>query len=225
MLSEVRATVGLATLFGLVATSAVLAITATRVLRDERRQNRPIVSTTDRRNGIVVFGAKVRPAGPCHELRARLDHAHGLWAQQAAPLLIVSGGIDDGVDEVTAMSDYLIGLGTPADAIVSARPGDNTRLTLQAVGRLAPGRYFAVSSPYHAYRINREARRQGLDVVANCPATTPDTQRPRVHRVRRVAEVLGVVLYALPAPLASRLREAVGRRRHSVPGALTGTST
>ena len=59
---------------------------------------------------------------PSAELRARLDHALALWRRGAAPLIVVSGGVDEGLDEVTAMTAYLVGRGVPAVAVVPARP-------------------------------------------------------------------------------------------------------
>ncbi len=223
---------GGAWLFGVgsaVATAAaglviLAAATATRVRQAEREQTSGRASSDESADGIVVFGATVTPAGPCAELRARLDHAFMLWQRGVAPALIVSGGWDGDIDEVAAMRDYLLNLGVPQSAVVEARPGDNTRLTLRAVRELGEGRYVAVSTPYHSYRIRAESLRQRIELRVDCPSTTPEMRQPRVHRARLQAEVAGVILYALPEPLAARLRSAVGGLRYSVPLLLAGRS-
>lgn len=172
-------------------------------------------------DAIVVFGASVHVDGPSGELRARLDHALGLWRAGAATEIIVSGGVDRGVDEVQVMADYLINQGVPPEAVTPGRPGHNTRATVAAMVDLARGRYIAVSSPYHCYRIEAESRRRGLDVVMAAPVSTPETDRPRSHAVRFATDMAGSAWYALPADLTTRVD--VGRIRHGVPQLLSGT--
>ncbi len=131
-------------------------------------------------DAIVVFGAAVSDGRPAAELRSRLDHAAGLWHAGRAPEVIVSGG----EDEMLVMRDYLVARGIPAAAI-SRRParvqhaGDGATMA-----RLHRGRYVAVSSAYHAFRIESECRRQGVPVECSAPpltrgaATPPSPHRP-----------------------------------------------
>lgn len=214
--------VGIASATAVAGLVTVVTVTATQVRHDEREQTSGQASSDEPADGIVVFGATVTTAGPCAELRARLDHAFTLWQRGVAPILIVSGGWDGDIDEVVGMRDYLVRLGAPRAAVVEARPGDNTRLTLRAVRALGEGRYVAVSTPYHAHRIRAEGERQRIDLRVDCPSTTPEMRQPRVHRARMQAEVAGVLLYSLPEPVAARLRSAVGGLRYSVPLLLAG---
>ncbi|HQZ84882.1 MAG: hypothetical protein QG671_854 [Actinomycetota bacterium] len=214
--------VGMAMTTAVAGLVTVATVTAARVRHDEREQTSGRAGSDEPADGIVVFGATVTPAGPCAELRARLDHAFNLWQRGVAPVLIVSGGWDGDIDEVAAMGDYLVRRGAPMAAVVEARPGDNTRLTLRAVRGLGGGRYVAVSTPYHAYRIRTESERQRIDLRVDCPSTTPEMRQPRVRRARLQAEVAGVLLYSLPEPVAARLRSAVGGLRYSVPLLLAG---
>lgn len=205
--------------------AGIVVVTAARVVRAEREQTLGRAKTDRPADGIVVFGAKVTREGPCAELRVRLDHGFMLWRRGVAPVLIVSGGWDGDIDEVAAMRQYLVALGVPPAAVTEARPGDNTRLTLRSVRALGDRRYVAVSTPYHAYRIAAEARRQRIDVRVDCPPTTPETRRVRLRRARLMTEVAGVILYALPDPVAVRLRAAVGGMRYTLPHVLAGTSS
>ncbi|MEI6623603.1 MAG: YdcF family protein [Actinomycetes bacterium] len=152
----------------------------------------------------------------------RLDHALKLWRHGAAPLLIVTGGQVGDIDEVSAMAAYLAAQGAPPEAIIEARPGDNTRQSLQTLGPLPHHRYIAVSTPSHSYRITAEAKRQGLSVTVNCPATTPEMTDPLMHAARLRSEVLAVMLYAMPDPVAVGVLAALGRWRHSLPHVAAG---
>jgi uncharacterized SAM-binding protein YcdF (DUF218 family) len=176
-------------------------------------------------DAIVVFGATVDADGPSAELRARLDHAVGLWHAGVAPVVMVSGGIAAGIDEVGAMETYLRDRGIPADRIRPVRPGDNTRTTLRSVAGLGDLRYVAVSSPYHAHRIGVEARRQGLCLSVSAPPSTPETRHRPSHRARLVAEVAALAFYALPPGLAAHVDTGPGTLRHRVPRVLAGEAS
>ena len=173
-------------------------------------------------DALVVFGATVRADGPCAELRARLDHALALWQMGVAPLIMVSGGMDAGLDEVEVMTAYLVGKGAPGDAVAPARPGATTRQTLRTLRGLGDRRYVAVSSPYHALRIRAEARRQGLRVTVSAPASTPETRDAALYRVRFASELLALVWYALPPRLTAHVPTGPGTLRHVVPHVLAG---
>jgi uncharacterized SAM-binding protein YcdF (DUF218 family) len=202
--------------------AGVVGVTAYRVQRSERSHRQASERRPDSADVIVVFGAQVLPDRPSRELASRLDHAVELWRARVAPIIAASGGIDGELDEVAIMMDYLAQAGVPDEAIMPARPGGNTRETLQTVATLDGRRFVAVSSPYHSYRIEAEARRQHLDVVADCPATTPECRHPRLAKIRRRSEVLGVLFYAVPDPAAVTIRRWVGRLRHTVPHRLAG---
>lgn len=173
-----------------------------------------------RGDAIVVFGCSVLDDGPSGELRARLDHAVALWRSGAAPVVVPSGGVDRGLDEVVVMRQYLVAAGVPPAAIRDGRPGHNTRASVRAMAGLALGRYVGVSSAYHARRIESECRRQGVTVVMSAPATTPETSRPRAHLVRFVTDMLGTAWYAVPETVTQRVDVSV--IRHGVPQFLTG---
>lgn len=226
------ATAGVATTTVVAGAVAVAVVTTLRVRRSARAAAipfapggappRPGERPTPHAEAIVVFGATADEHGPSAELRERLVHAAALWQGGVAPLIVVSGGVANGVDEVDAMTDWLLAHGIPAGAIVPGRPGHNTRASIGTVRDLGLRRIVAVSSPFHAFRIEDEARRRGLDVVSSSPPTTPSTRRPRIHRARIAAEVAGVLWYALPPSLAARVNTGPGTLRHQLPAILAG---
>ena len=217
-------TAGLMLVIGATVSAATtVAVTAIRVRRSERRHQLPAMRQPGSADAIVVFGARVYPDRPSEDLAQRLNHAVMLWRTGVAPVIAVSGGVDGELDEVAVMGDYLLQAGVPASAIAPARPGGNTRETLQAVSQLQGRRYVAVSSPYHSYRIEAEARRQHLAVTTDCPARCAEAAHPRLLTVRRRSEVIGVLFYTLPDGLATQVRHRLGRLRHTLPHVLAGT--
>lgn len=88
------------------------------------------------------------------------------------------------------------------------------------MAQLGLGRYVAVSSAYHARRIESECARQGVMVIVAAPATTPDTALPRTYAVRFLTDAVGTVWYAVPPRMTDRVN--VRWLRHEVPQFLTG---
>ncbi|WP_366935555.1 YdcF family protein [uncultured Lamprocystis sp.] len=211
---------------------AVIVIAAWRVRRAERCAVRWIPhqwisgAPSGSRPALLVFGAKTTPNGPSAELRARLDHAWELWRRGAAPLILVSGGVDKALDEVESMTAYLLELGVPEDAVKPCRPGGSTRQTISAVRRIVGGGHLspiiAVSSAFHACRIQDEARRQGVTINVSAPAETPETCHRRTYRVRFFSEILAVLWYALPHSWANRIHTGTDSWRHRLPLVLAG---
>lgn len=183
---------------GFVGGALIVAVAAGRVLTAERRQRTSMAAPT---NGdvLLVLGAEALPDGPSDELQARLDHAVERWRAGAAPVIGVSGGMDGEVDETRVMAGYVVSCGVPPTAVQPIVPGDNSRATMRAMAAADPqASVLAVSSPYHAHRLVAEGRRCGLQVVADCPATTPETANPEIRRTRLFGEVVGSILYAAP---------------------------
>ncbi|MEZ5102078.1 MAG: ElyC/SanA/YdcF family protein, partial [Thermoleophilia bacterium] len=153
---------------------------------------------------IVVFGAAVRADLPSPELGARLRHAASLYQQGHARTILCSGGHPGPGSEARVMRSALVALGVPEQAILIEETGSSTRRTVEAVERLSHGRWrriLVVSSPYHLYRIEGEARRRGLPVAGSAPPATPLTTRLRPRVRAHLREVAAVWWYALtPRP-------------------------
>lgn len=175
---------------------------------------------------VVVFGSRAFPGRPGLELRARLDHAQTLRQAGAGGPVVVTGGRDGAVDEVVEMRRYLLRSGIPTADVLEARPGQNTRASIDAVvgmaDRLGRPPWIAVSTPFHAHRIAAEFRRHGIDVIVSGPAQSPEMRDARMHRVRVATEVVASAAYALPRGWLARVDTAPGSWRHTLPRVLAG---
>lgn len=127
---------------------------------------------------IVVLGAAQYDGRPSPVLANRLDHAAELYRQGIAPLIVVTGGRQEGdrQTEAGAGANYLSSVhGIPGDAIERETTGHNSWESLAAAARflLADGitEVVLVSDPYHNMRIDGIAHDLGLDAVVS-PASS-----------------------------------------------------
>ena len=118
---------------------------------------------------IVVLGAAQYNGQPSPVLKARLDHAAGLYDSGVAPTIIVTGGKQEGdrVGEGYASYDYLRDLGIPESALKVEVDGTNTYEQLSASKVIlddlqAGSSIVVVSSPYHSFRSMAIANEVGL---------------------------------------------------------------
>lgn len=181
------------------------AVTLRRIFRTGKaRELRPA-------DAIVVFGAAVRDDGPSISLRARLDAAADVYRQGWAPVVLCSGGRARGISEAAVMRNHLVAAGLPAEAVIPDDSGQSSRGTLISAALFGGGawkRILLVTSPYHMYRVCREAERHALEPLS-CPSAAPDPARRGVRSflVRQYArELAAVTWYALSASLARMIR-------------------
>lgn len=139
-------------------------------------------ATTDRAaraDAIVVLGAAQYRGRPSPVLRARLDHAIGLYASGIAPRVVLTGGIAEGdtASEAAVSRAYMLQAGVPDSAILSENEGRTTNQSLERVARLLRARRLTrvvlVSDPFHLARAGRLARRHELEVLTS-PTRTDD---------------------------------------------------
>lgn len=160
---------------------------------------------------IVVLGAAQYDGRPSPVLKARLDHAVGLYKQGLAPRLLLTGGrrAGDAVSEAVAGQRYSVKMGVPPNAIILEGVSRTTLASIQGTARLlradsnaqAP-RVLLVSDPFHMLRVSVLARLYGLN-----PSTSPTRTSP-ISASRSVA--LEYVLresVALPADVATAMWE------------------
>lgn len=152
-------------------------------------------------DAIVVLGAAQYRGRPSPVLRARLDHAVGLYARGLAPRLVLTGGIADGdtASEAAVGRLYALQAGVPDTAILLEHEGRTTGQSIARVARLLAARrlesVIIVSDPFHVLRAGRIARRNGLRVRTS-PTRTDEAWQ-------RVARQPGYFLgETLKAPLA-----------------------
>lgn len=130
-------------------------------------------------DAIVVLGAAQYRGRPSPVLRARLDHAVGLYAQGLAPRLVLTGGMAEGdtASEAAVSRAYVLRAGVPDTALLLENEGRTTSQSLRAVAQLLEvrglERVILVSDPFHLFRASVVARREGLEVRTS-PTRTDD---------------------------------------------------
>jgi uncharacterized SAM-binding protein YcdF (DUF218 family) len=166
------------------------------------------VSREDQRapaGAIVVLGAAQYNGKPSPVLRARLDHALGLYREGLAPEIVVTGGIGDGdrVSEATVARQYLVANGVPATAIVVRPEGRSTRASMVSVAEWAQGRGISrailVSDPFHMLRLQFEAKATGIE-----GATSPTRTSPISANRRREAWFFAAEAWKIPIVVIRR---------------------
>ena len=188
---SLRSTVALVLFAGAAVYTAALAAVLVNSQRDQRR---PV-------DAIVVLGAAQYNGRPSPVLRARLDHAIGLYREGYAPLLIVTGGVGRGdtTSEAIVGRRYLVAREVPADDVVAQPVGRSTRTSMTAVGgwlrerRLR--RVLLVSDPFHMFRLRLEARRNELEAYTSPTESSPISANP-------VLELRYLFAEGLKAPVA-----------------------
>jgi len=143
-----------------------------------------------RAQAIVVLGAAQFDGRPSNVLKARLDHAADLYQRGLAPLIVVTGGKQEGdrFTEAEASANYLATKGVPGDAIERETTSTNTYDELAATSRFLHERgindVLLVSDPFHAYRIGAIADDVGLHAHVSPTPTSP------VHGVDNIEALL-----------------------------------
>ncbi len=121
-------------------------------------------------DAIVVLGAAQYRGRPSPVLRARLDHAVGLYARGLAPQLVLTGGTAEGdtASEALVSRQYVLQAGVPESALLLENEGRTTNQSMRLVSQLllahGTDRVIVVSDPFHVLRAAFVARRYGLHV-------------------------------------------------------------
>lgn len=124
-------------------------------------------------DAIIVMGAAQYDGVPSPALARRLDHAIDLYEDDIAPLIVVTGGRQEGdrFTEAEASANYLEEHGIPGDHIERETTGDNSWESLESAARYLHDTgntsVVLVSDPYHAMRIDGIAHELGLDAVVS----------------------------------------------------------
>lgn len=156
--------------------------------RDERRPA----------DAIVVMGAAQYDGRPSPVFAARIDHAVELFHEGVAPVLIVTGGKQEGdrTTEAASARDYAIARGVPEDAILVE---DESRTTLQSIRGVAAlmaaddlDVAVFVSDPSHMLRVLRMASDAGIEGYGS-PTTTSPVDRDLAARADAVVHELGAL--------------------------------
>jgi len=170
------------------------AITAYQVVRSASLQE------THRADAIVVFGAAEYYGRPSPVLRARLNHAFGLYQLHLAPVIITTGGAADDpkFTEGGVGQDHLHKLGVPESALIAETQGSNTAESARRVAVIMHANglrsCIAVSDAYHVFRIRKLLEHEGVEQVYIAPR--PDS-RPRTFLQRALAVLREATSYIL----------------------------
>ncbi len=160
---------------------------------------------------IVVLGAGLTASRVTRLLASRLDRALDLaasraWCPDGAATIVVSGGQgeDEAVTEASAMAEYLVARGIPADRVLledrATTTTENLQLSVALMAEHRIGRRIAVvTNSFHVLRSGMTSLRLGLD-----------------------ATVVGsrTALYYLPRAVLRELAAIVASRRWAHAGAL-----
>ena len=150
-------------------------------------------STTD---ALVVLGAAQFDGKPSPVLRARLDHARGLWQERVAPRIVTVGGKQptDRHTEAEAGRTWLAGNGVDAANVLAVGTGTDTVSSLRAVAKLAEANGWRsvtlVSDPAHMARSEAIATRLGLDAHVNSTNVGDGSEATSSYLARETAGYL-----------------------------------
>ena len=159
------------------------------------------VSRQDQRrpaDAIVVLGAAHYNGRPSPVLKARLDHALGLFRAGLAPRLLVTGGTRAGDTESEAKVEhrFLIQHAVPESAVIALGVGHTTAETMSAVvgwmKERGLGSALLVSDGFHLARLRLEARRLRLQAFTSPAAASPIKAGSRQEWVHFMSEALKV---------------------------------
>jgi uncharacterized SAM-binding protein YcdF (DUF218 family) len=146
-----------------------------------------VVSQQDERrpvDAIIVLGAAQYNGRPSPVLRARLDHALGLYRDGLAPVVVVTGGVGlgDTTSEALVGKRYLAAHGIPITALIAQPQGRTTMASMTAVAqwlrRRGLQRVLLVSDPFHMFRLRLEARRTALEAYTSPTESSPISENP-----------------------------------------------
>lgn len=133
---------------------------------------RPLPSGTW--DAIVVAGCGVRPDGTASPaLKRRTEAAVALWRQEAAPVILLTGGLGDyPPTEAEAAAAHARTLGVPQDALVLERRSTSTEENARFAAELIDARRIVVvSDRYHIFRSQRVFARHfpHVDALGSVP--------------------------------------------------------
>ena len=127
----------------------------------------------------MVLGAAQYDGTPSPALKARLDHALELWKAGVSPVIVVTGGKQEGdrFTEAASGANYLIARGVPDEAIMREVQGRNTYQSLASVAVFLKAkeitRVVLVSDPFHNLRMGSIAEEVGLHATESPSPNSP----------------------------------------------------
>lgn len=182
----------------LLVTLAVVVVTAYLVVTFMQVWNASRSDDARRAGAIVVLGAAQYNGVASPVLKARVAHAAGLYRRGLAPVVVVTGGRQEGDrwTEASVAAGELIRLGVPESALRLEAGGMSSWQSLAATARFLKEEdietVVLVSSPYHALRIEQIADEVGLEGHASPSRWDSDGLAPRIGHLLRESLAVGV---------------------------------
>jgi uncharacterized SAM-binding protein YcdF (DUF218 family) len=156
---------------------AYFAVSTAMVARWMGKDERPKV------DAIVVLGAAQYDGRPSAIYEARLEHAVDLYTGGVAPLLVFTGGKEEGdrFTEGGSGARWAKARGVPEEAVLAEERSRTTYQNLAgarlALQRRDPGggrpRIVVVSDPFHMFRAVKQAADLGMDAYPSPTRTSP----------------------------------------------------
>jgi len=154
---------------------------------------------------IVVLGAAEYNGRPSPVLRARLDHALGLYQRGLAPRILTTGGAggDPVFTEGGVSRSYLMSHGVPSDAIIVENEGESTvysvALSAEIISRMGLRSAIVVSDGYHVFRVKKMLEARGLRVFGS--PRKDHHPEPLRDRWNYVKQAIGYLLWRAGVPV------------------------
>ena len=154
-------------------------------------------------DAIVVLGAAQYAGRPSPVLKARLDHALGLWKKGMAKRLVLTGGrgTGDTISEAAVGRRYAMRAGVADSAILLENEGRTTSESFATVAEIITEkkleRAILVSDPFHMLRLQILAKRYGVKSVTSPTRTSPIS----ANRLEALAYILSESV-KVPATIA-----------------------
>jgi uncharacterized SAM-binding protein YcdF (DUF218 family) len=147
-------------------------------------------------DAIVVFGAAEYRGKPSPVLRARLEHALGLYRKGLARRVITTGGAggDPTFTEAGVARNYLVEQGLPPESILMENQSSTTTQTVLYVAELMERSRLTscvvVSDGYHLFRIQRQLGERGIVAYGS-----PRPSQQEASHWMCIKQVLGYMLW------------------------------
>ena len=164
-------------LYGVLAVLVYVGVTFVQVYRASRHDGARAA------DAVIVLGAAQYNGVPSPVLQDRLDHAFELYDAGLVPLIVLTGGRQEGdrFTEATSGYNYLRDKGVPDEDLLKEVDGHSTWESLAASARFLIARDLTkvvlVTDGYHAYRVEAIAEDLGLDATVS-PSESRSPGRP-----------------------------------------------
>ena len=158
-------------------------------------QTRPV-------DAIVILGAAQYDGRPTPVLQARLDEALSAYEAGMAPLIVVTGGRQEGdrFTEAEAGRNYLVEHGVPEQKILLENEGRSSWESMQGAGTILTARgverILIVSDGFHLFRLKLMARNLGFTAYG-APSSDSPIREDSSLEIDYMLREAGGVLYFL----------------------------